>query len=216
MLVRVPFVGLPLERDEGDDAYVAWRMLEGDVPYRDAFDQKPPGIYAVYAALFALGPRSGVAIHLLLYAWTAACALVLHRLLRELAGATAAAFAVLAFALLAADPRLTATAATTESLMILPIVAALAASGGLAPFLGIVVLVDADGSHLLDERSERWIYGELRRLVQREYRPELLFHATPDRLGYAQAWGPEAAAWLARGKAVEQDAPWIGLYRRTR
>jgi hypothetical protein len=129
VLARVPFVDLPLERDEGDYAYVAWRMLAGDVPYRDAFDQKPPGIYGVYAALFALGARSGVAIHLLLYAWTAFCAFALHRLVREGAGAVAAAGAALAFALLSTDPRLTATAANTESFMILPIVASWLALG---------------------------------------------------------------------------------------
>jgi len=519
-LVRLPFVDLPLERDEGDYAYVAWRMLEGDVPYRDAFDQKPPGIYAVYAALFSLGGRSGVAIHLMLYAWTAACAFALVRLVRDLAGEFAAAFAALAFVLLAADPRLTATAANTESFMVLPIVAswaalwrgcrgdrvgawlacgawlaaacwlkpvaatnglltvawaaadalrperravasgalrrvgllaaggallslpivaALAAAGGLGPFFEIVVrhniaystdvplaqgvvqlghtlrhlapshalfwllglaglfasgeasarvrlflgaqlaaafagacvglyfrphylvqllpalcalagiglaaalrrmqaalpalrpavaaglvsalpvagfvaanagflfagsreeiarriyalnpfaeserialhiarnsapgasvfvvgsepqipflaqrrsatryilfypltgpfpdalerqreamreverarplfvvLVDADGSHLLDERSERWIYGEVVRLVQRDYRLELLYHATPDREDYALARGAQAAAWLAQGKAADPDAPWIGVYRRAR
>ncbi len=520
VLVRIPFVDLPLERDEGDYAYVAWRMLEGEVPYRDVFDQKPPGIYAVYAALFGLGARSGVALHLLLYLWTAACALALHRLLRDLTSGLAAAFAALAFALLATDPRLLATAANTESFMILPIVAswaalwrasrtdragawiacgawvaaacwfkpvaatnglfsvawavfaglgaarrplaselgrrmgllalggillstpfvaALAASGALGPFFDIVlrhnvaysthvalaqglvqlagsllhlapshalfwllglvgllargeaparvriffggqllaafagasvglhfrphyfvqllpalcalaglglalvsrrlqtavpslrpqlaqlalaavpiacfvaadaglffagsrhaiarrmyalnpfaeseriaeylartsgprdsvfvvgsepqipflagrrsatryilfypltgpypdalerqreamrevaqerplfvIVVDADGSHLLDERSERWLYGEVARLLQREYRLELIFHATPDREDFAEARGAEAARWLAEVKASEPDAPWVGVYRRNR
>lgn len=518
--VRLPFVDLPLERDEGDYAYVAWRMLEGDVPYRDVFDQKPPGIYAVYAALLALGGRSGVAIHLLLFAWSAACALLLHRLLRSVAGGRAAAFAALAFALLATDPRLLATAANTESFMILPITAswlalwrarredrpgawiacgawvaaacwfkpvaatsglftaawalldgirsaprpiatelgrrlgllalgglglsapivgALAAAGGLDAFLEIVVghnlaystavpldqggaqlghalrhllpshspfwllalfglfargeasarfrlflggqlvaafagasiglhfrphylvqllpalcalaglglatlarrvegtlawlrppaaelglaglaiaafvaadstflfggsreaiarniyalnpfaeseriaehiaatsdrdatvfvvgsepqipflaarrsatrhilfypltgpypeargwqreamrevsrarplfvvLVDADGSHLLDERSERWIYEQVGLLLGREYRLELIYHATPDREGYREARGDDALRWLAEGKAADPSAPWIGVYRRVR
>jgi hypothetical protein len=122
VLLRVPFVALPLERDEGDYAYVAWRMLEGEVPYRDAFDQKPPGIYAVYAALFALGPRSPVALHLWLYAWSAASALGLAALVRGLAGGLAAACALLLFAALSTDPRLTATAANTESFLLLPLV----------------------------------------------------------------------------------------------
>jgi 4-amino-4-deoxy-L-arabinose transferase-like glycosyltransferase len=518
VLMRIPFVDLPLERDEGDYAYVAWRMLEGDVPYRDVFDQKPPGIYAVYAALFALGARSGVAIHLLLYVWTAACALALHRLLRDLAGGIAAAFAALCFALLATDPRLTATAANTESFMVLPIVAswaalwrasrtdragpwlacgawiaaacwlkpvaatnglfsvawalfvglggagrplaselarragllalggillstpfvaALAVAGALTPFFDIVVrhniayssdvepaqglvqlagtllhlapshapfwllgivgllargeaparvrlffagqlvaafagasvalhyrphylvqllpalcalaglglaaatrrlraalpslrpqlaqislaaipiacftaanasfllagspheiarrmyalnpfaeseriaeylartsgpsdsvfvvgsepqipflagrrsatryilfypltgpypdalerqreamrevaeerplfviVVDGDASHLLDERSERWIYSEVAQLIQREYRLEFLFHASPAGEDYVEAWGPDAARWLAQGKTAEPDSPWVGVYRR--
>src|SRR5262245_51492220 len=123
VLLRIPYVALPLERDEGEYAYVAWRMLEGDAPYRDAFDQKPPGVFAVYAALIALGQGSPAAIHLLLYAWTALCAVLLHRLVREMAGGLAAGFAALAFAALANDPRLTATAANTESLLLLPLLA---------------------------------------------------------------------------------------------
>jgi len=520
VLARAPFVDLPLERDEGDYAYVAWRMLEGEVPYRDVFDQKPPGIYAVYAALLGIGARSGVGIHLLLYAWTAVCTIALHRLLRDLTGAPAAAFAALCFALLSTDPRLTATAANTESFMILPIVAswgalwraegtrrpgpwiacgawialacwfkpvaatnglasaawvvaaglpaarrplaselgrrvgllalggallsappvlALAASGGLEAFVDIVVrhnlaystdvgvaqgmaqlggtlrhlapshavfwllalagllasgeaparvrlffgvqlaaafagacvglhfrphylvqllpalcalaglglaaalqrlramlpsvhsrllpallaalpiacfvaadadtlfagsrhaiarriyalnpfpeseriaeylvrtsgpgdsvfvvgsepqipflagrrsatryilfypltgpygnalerqreamreveearplfvvIVDGDGSHLLDERSERWIYTEVARLIQRDYRLELLFHASADREDYVEAWGADATRWLLEGKAADREAPWVGVYRRMR
>jgi hypothetical protein len=119
--LRVPYVAVPLERDEGNYAYVAWRMLEGEAPYRDVFDQKPPGIYAVYAALIAAGAFSPAALHLLLHLWTAACALALHRLSRELAGGLAAGFAALLFAALANDPRLTATAANTESFLLLPL-----------------------------------------------------------------------------------------------
>jgi 4-amino-4-deoxy-L-arabinose transferase-like glycosyltransferase len=121
--LRIPYLELPLERDEGNYAYVAWRILEGEAPYRDVFDQKPPGIYAVYAALLALGARSEVSLHLLLYAWTAACALCLFRLVRDLAGGLAAGFCVLLFAVLANGPRLTATAANTESFLLLPLLA---------------------------------------------------------------------------------------------
>jgi hypothetical protein len=123
LCLRIPYVAMPLERDEGNYAYVAWRMLEGEAPYRDVFDQKPPGIYAVYAALLALGARSETALHLALYAWTAACALCLHRFVRGLAGGLAAGFCALAFAAVANSPRLTATAANTESFLLLPLVA---------------------------------------------------------------------------------------------
>ena len=43
-LLRAPFLSLPLERDEGEYAYIAQRLAAGDVPYRDAFDQKPPAV----------------------------------------------------------------------------------------------------------------------------------------------------------------------------
>jgi hypothetical protein len=127
LCLRVPYVAMPLERDEGNYAYVAWRLLEGEAPYRDVFDQKPPGVYAVYAALLALGARSETALHLVLYAWTAACALCLHRFVRGVAGGLAAGFCALAFAAVANAPRLTATAANTESFLLLPLVASWAA-----------------------------------------------------------------------------------------
>ena len=41
--------GIPLNRDEGTYAYIASNLFEKDfMPYRDAFDHKPPGIYLVY------------------------------------------------------------------------------------------------------------------------------------------------------------------------
>src|SRR2546428_13066716 len=42
----------PLERDEGVYATIAQRLLRGDVPYRDLFDNKPPIVYGWYAFSF--------------------------------------------------------------------------------------------------------------------------------------------------------------------
>jgi 4-amino-4-deoxy-L-arabinose transferase-like glycosyltransferase len=46
-------------RDQAIYAEVARRMAEGAVPYRDVWDFKPPGIFSIYAAAFAVfGERS--------------------------------------------------------------------------------------------------------------------------------------------------------------
>jgi 4-amino-4-deoxy-L-arabinose transferase-like glycosyltransferase len=45
-------------RDSGVFLYVAWRLLNGDVPYRDVWDHKPPLIYFVDALGLALTPDS--------------------------------------------------------------------------------------------------------------------------------------------------------------
>lgn len=45
-------------RDSGVFLYVAWRLLMGDVPYRDVWDHKPPLIYFVDALGIALSPDS--------------------------------------------------------------------------------------------------------------------------------------------------------------
>ncbi len=125
VLLRLPYATLPLERDEGEYAYVAQRMLAGDVPYRDAFDQKPPGIFAVYALALGLFGESEGAIRGSLYAWTAATAVALHFAARALAGPLAAAFAVLVFAVSSTDPRMMANVANTEHFVLLPMVLSL-------------------------------------------------------------------------------------------
>jgi hypothetical protein len=50
-------VTLP-SRDSGVFLYVGWRFLNGDVPYRDVWDHKPPLIYFVDALGIALTPNS--------------------------------------------------------------------------------------------------------------------------------------------------------------
>ena len=121
--LRLPYLSLPLDRDEGEYAYIAWRMLEGDVPYRDAFDQKPPAVFAAYLAAFVLLGRSVEAIHGFALLWSAAPAWLLYAVVRRLAGGLAGAFAVLVFAAIGAHPALGATAANTELFLLLPAVA---------------------------------------------------------------------------------------------
>jgi hypothetical protein len=45
-------------RDSGVFLYVGWRILNGDVPYRDVWDHKPPLIYFVDALGISLAPDS--------------------------------------------------------------------------------------------------------------------------------------------------------------
>jgi hypothetical protein len=54
LLVRLPSVVQPAGGDQGIYAYVGQSILKGEVPYRDAWDQKPPGIHFTYAAMLAL------------------------------------------------------------------------------------------------------------------------------------------------------------------
>jgi hypothetical protein len=125
---RLPFLELPLERDEGEYAYIAQRWLAGGfVPYRDAFDQKPPGVFATYAAALVLGGESVRAIRLFHLAWMAATALLLGRLGARLAGPLAGAFAAFAFAALGASPTLLGPTANTEMFLCLPMLASLLA-----------------------------------------------------------------------------------------
>jgi hypothetical protein len=63
VLVRLRLLGMPLERDEGEFAYLGQLMLEGVAPYKLAFNIKLPGIYAAYAAIMAAFGESPAGIH---------------------------------------------------------------------------------------------------------------------------------------------------------
>jgi len=55
----------PFGRDQGIFAYIGQALLRGEVPYRDVWDHKTPGLYGVYALAFALFGCSMPAVHLL-------------------------------------------------------------------------------------------------------------------------------------------------------
>ena len=57
LIVRLPSLAQPMGSDQGLYAYVGERIRHGELAYRDAWDQKPPGIHYVYAALRTLSPR---------------------------------------------------------------------------------------------------------------------------------------------------------------
>src|SRR5262252_3656339 len=57
LIVRLPSLVQPMGPDQALYSYIGGRILHGDLPYRDAFDQKPPGIHYVYAGLRALSAR---------------------------------------------------------------------------------------------------------------------------------------------------------------
>src|SRR5437762_2210444 len=52
--LRLPLLDVPLDRDEGEYAYVARLLLDGIPPFADAHNMKMPGIYAVYSVLLTV------------------------------------------------------------------------------------------------------------------------------------------------------------------
>jgi hypothetical protein len=90
--IRVPSLAQPAGGDQGLYWYVGERILHGELPYRDAWDQKPPGIHFTYALMMALWPHesSVPAADLVVGASVALLLLVLGRQVRKGAGETAA------------------------------------------------------------------------------------------------------------------------------
>lgn len=75
LAMRVPSLAEPAGADQALYAYVGQRILAGELPYRDAWDQKPPAVHYAYALMQALWPAPAVvaATDLVLSAATAAC-----------------------------------------------------------------------------------------------------------------------------------------------
>lgn len=101
--IRIRLMTMPLERDEGEFAYMGQLMLHGIPPYKFAYNMKFPGIYAAYALVMAVFGRNIVGIHLgLILVNSISIALVYliaKRVLDPIAGIVAAA----SFALLSID-----------------------------------------------------------------------------------------------------------------
>ena len=56
LIVRLPSLVQPMGADQGLYAYIGDRILAGELPYRDAWDQKPPAIHYTYAAMRLVRP----------------------------------------------------------------------------------------------------------------------------------------------------------------
>jgi hypothetical protein len=56
LLVKLPQVLAPMGQDQGLYHTVGQAILAGAVPYRDAWDPKPPGVFYTHAAVLALAP----------------------------------------------------------------------------------------------------------------------------------------------------------------
>ena len=106
IVAAAPTLLYPFTRDQGAFAYIADLMMNGGVPYRDALDLKPPGVYWVYQAAFTLFGRSELAVRLFETLYTLLSAATVYALAhaafddRTLAAASAWVYAFSYFLLL--------------------------------------------------------------------------------------------------------------------
>jgi 4-amino-4-deoxy-L-arabinose transferase-like glycosyltransferase len=124
ILLYLPFAGAPFERDEGVYATIAQGVLDGQVPYRDLFDNKPPLVYAWYAFSFTLFGESVFAPRILAAICLSLTTLALFNQARMVLPMPAARFAAALFAVSTGLPWV-ALHANTEAYMLLPLVSSL-------------------------------------------------------------------------------------------
>src|SRR6187397_382181 len=130
LFVRLPSLVQPMGSDQGLYAYVGDRILHGELAYRDAWDQKPPGIHYIYAGLRAIAQRDMVVPGADLVT-AALVAALLWFVGSRIAGPTAGGWSAVLFLLLS-DPSLTRLGgvrirAQGETFIALAVTAALAA-----------------------------------------------------------------------------------------
>jgi hypothetical protein len=118
--IRFRLLGLPLERDEGEYAYMAQQLLQGILPYTESQSMKFPGIYIAYAGILAVFGHSPVAIHLSLLIVNLATAFLLYLLARNLWSHSAGIVSTVSFSVLTLSPSLQGVWANSEHFVLLP------------------------------------------------------------------------------------------------
>jgi 4-amino-4-deoxy-L-arabinose transferase-like glycosyltransferase len=102
--VRVRLRDMPLERDEGEFAYVGQLMLEGIPPYKIAGNMKLPGTYAAYAAMMAVFGETTPGIRIGLILVNAVTTILVFLLAKYLYGPLAGAIAGITYSFLSCRP----------------------------------------------------------------------------------------------------------------
>lgn len=119
-LLRMNFWGQPFEMDEGLHAYMGWGMLQGLVPFKDMYNTKPPGIYALHTLLFLMAEPTALNIKVFASLYTLVTATAVFFVARKLAGDTAGLMAALLFGIFSSGPNIQGGGVNSEVFMILP------------------------------------------------------------------------------------------------
>lgn len=123
--VRWRLLDVPLERDEGEFAYMAQQWLRGVPPYESGYAMKLPGIYAAYAVVLSICGETIRGVHQGLILVNALSILLVGLLGRRLYGPIVGGLAALAFASLAICPGLQGASGQAEHFVLLPALAGL-------------------------------------------------------------------------------------------
>ncbi|HWE51081.1 MAG TPA: hypothetical protein VG273_14910 [Bryobacteraceae bacterium] len=126
VLLRLPGIGVPLDRDEGAFGYIGQVINRGGLPYLDALDHKPPVAFFINAFALRLVPPTAEGMHTFLLAYnflTLVCLFLIARIyFRSISVALWTAFA---FAVFSASPAINGFTASTEMYALLPTVLSL-------------------------------------------------------------------------------------------
>lgn len=121
ILIRINLVDIPLDRDEGVFGYIGQVILDNGLPYRDAFDHKPPLVFYLNALALLIVPPTPKGIHLFLHAYNYLTLIALFYLARVYSQSLPTALWVtFIFAIFSSSPEIQGFTASTEMYLLLP------------------------------------------------------------------------------------------------
>ncbi|HTZ38912.1 MAG TPA: glycosyltransferase family 39 protein [Syntrophales bacterium] len=118
-VVRLRLLDIPLERDEGEFAYMGQLLLQGIPPYQISYNMKLPGIYAAYALMMLVFGQTAAGIHLGLLVVNAATIVLVYLLTLRLFDRFTGLIAGCSFAILSLSPTVLGSAAHATHFVIL-------------------------------------------------------------------------------------------------
>lgn len=120
--LRLPGLSVPLDRDEGAFGYMGQLINNGELPYRDGVDHKPPVAFYINALALHFVPPTPAGIHffLLLYnLLTLICIFYVGKTYFQ--SLSAGLWCAFAYAVFSASPAIQGFTASTEMWMLLPL-----------------------------------------------------------------------------------------------
>jgi 4-amino-4-deoxy-L-arabinose transferase-like glycosyltransferase len=120
VFVRVRLLGVPLERDEGEYAYMGQLILQGIPPYIGAYNMKFPGTYAMYALIMSVFGQNMQGIHFGVMLINCATIVLVFLLARRFLSDAAAVGAGAAYAFLSLSPSVLGFAGHATHFVVLP------------------------------------------------------------------------------------------------
>lgn len=106
IIVRIRLLPFPLDRDEGEYAYMGRLILEGISPFIEAYNMKLPGTAFMYALSMLLFGQTTTGIHLGLLVANLLTIVLFYLFVKRLCGGSCAVLAATAYALLSTGSRI--------------------------------------------------------------------------------------------------------------
>lgn len=99
-IIRMNWLELPMERDEGSYAYMGREAMFGGRPYIDFYEMKPPGIFYMYGLLDWISGGTLKGIHFVFFLLNAITGIFLFYWVRLWMGTLSATLAAITFAMI--------------------------------------------------------------------------------------------------------------------